>query len=141
MNSVKKGLSVRPHYSTIIGKSRNLHAKKIVKIQIQKYKYPLGLCVTRIRKLMDSTIEKCLATLAKYPQMKKEVLRLMTEELDKNEKKTNQELDNFIENLKAFMDVGHPDFTGKPDFSAGSRTTSKLGLPYSMTVRVLITYF
>ena len=108
--------------------------ENIVQILLETYKTPMVMCVTHIRKLMDDTIEKCLATLAKYPQMKKEVLRLMTEELDKNEKETNQELDNFIENLKAFMDVGHPDFTGKPDFSAGSCTTSKLGLPYSMNV-------
>ena len=106
--------------------------ENIVQILLETYKTPMVMCVTHIRKLMDDTIEKCLATLAKYPQMKKEVLRLMTEELDKNEMETNQKLDDYIKNLKAYMDVRHPDFTGQPDFSVGASKTSKLFLSYAM---------
>ena len=85
---------------------------KIVQILLDQYKSPVVSCVTHIRKLLDNIMEDSLTSLAKYPELKKEVLSLVTAELNKNESLTNQQLETHIEAQKAFMNTKHPDFSG-----------------------------
>ena len=84
---------------------------KIVQILLEQYKSPVVSCVTHIRKLLDNIIEDSLASLGKYPELKKNVLSLVTTELNKNESRTNQQLEIHIEAQKAFMNTKHPDFS------------------------------
>ena len=85
---------------------------KIVQILLEQYKSPVVSCVTHIRKLLDNIMEDSLTSLAKYPELRKLVLSLVTAELNKNEALTNQQLETHIEAQKAFMNTKHPDFAG-----------------------------
>ena len=88
-----------------------------MQILLEQYKSPVVSCVTHIRKLLDNIMEDSLTSLAKYPELRKLVLSLVTAELNKNEAMTNQQLETHIEAQKAFMNTKHPDFSG---LSAGT---------------------
>ena len=83
---------------------------KIVQILMDQYKSPLVSCVSHIRRLLNDIIEDSLISLLKYPELKKQVLSLVTRELDSNESRTNQQLVTHIEAQKSFMNTKHPDF-------------------------------
>ena len=83
---------------------------KIVQILLEQYKSPVVSCVRHIRKILDDIMDESLTALAKYPELKKQVVSLVTSELNRNESNTNQQLATHIEAQKSFMNTKHPDF-------------------------------
>ena len=83
---------------------------KICRVLLDKYKPSVSSCVGHIRKILDDIFEDSLAVLAKYPNLREEVMRLITTELSKNESQTSLQLQTHIEAQKSFMNTNHPDF-------------------------------
>jgi len=87
---------------------------KIVQSLLDQYRGPMVQCVHHVREILDEVLEDSLTMLTKYPQMREEVLRLVSSEIDKREKETNHHLVIHIQAQKSFMNTRHPNFKPVP---------------------------
>ena len=78
-----------------------------IKRLLEEYKSPVMRCVSHVRKLLDDLTKDLRSPLVKYPELHKEVLTFVKQELDKNEAETNQLLATHVDFFKSRVITEH----------------------------------
>lgn len=96
----------------------------IVKKQISKLKAPATKCIDLVMNEINNVIKKCTNKMAKYPRLRDEVERVVTDHIKHGEIKAKDHVTLLIDIELSYVNTNHQDFIGYAAASTNANATS-----------------